>query len=247
LTRDYEHFAYNVNGLLAYRFADNVTLTANGGYSQLQGIVLSGIGTLQAEGFGYTYGQLRLVAGDLFAQVYVNRNNAGDSFVYGTGMPVVDNGVFYNAQAQYNWLVNANQSVIFGVDGQFTTPDTEGTILGRNEGENITEAGVYAQSQTRLTEQVDVTVALRADYNDVVDAVRLSPRAAVVSSQPRRSRFARPSTVHSPPRARTRTSSTLWREHRMQLCLLPSAPGAPPTALPGNATPHTERSRIRIS
>jgi outer membrane receptor for ferrienterochelin and colicins len=180
LSRSYEHYAYNVNGLLAYRFADNVTLTANAGYSELKGIVLSGIGTLQAEGFGYTYGQLRLTAGDLFAQLYVNRNNAGDSFVYGTSMPVVDNGIFYNAQAQYNWFVNDNQSLIFGVDGQVTTPDTDGTILGRNEGENITEVGVYAQSQSRLTEQLDVTVALRADYNDVVDALRLSPRAALV-------------------------------------------------------------------
>lgn len=180
LVRDYEHYTYNVNGLVAYRFADDVTLTANAGYSELQGIVLSGIGTLQADGFGYTYGQLRLVAGDLFAQVYVNRNNAGDSFVYGTGMPVVDKGIFYNAQAQYNWTLNDNQSLIFGIDGQLTSPDTEGSILGRNEGENITEAGVYAQSQTRVTEQFDVTVALRADYNDVVDALRLSPRAALV-------------------------------------------------------------------
>jgi outer membrane receptor for ferrienterochelin and colicins len=180
LSRDYDHFAYNVNGLLSYRLADNVTLTANAGYSEFKGIVLSGIGTLQGEGFGYTYGQLRLTAGDLFAQVYVNRNNAGDSFVYGTNMPVVDNGIFYNAQAQYNLTVSENQSLIFGIDGQLTTPDTDGTILGRNEGENITEAGVYAQSQTRLTDQFDVTVALRADYNDVVDALRLSPRAALV-------------------------------------------------------------------
>ncbi len=180
LPRNYDHQSYNVNGLLSYRFADDITLTAGGGYSAINSIVLSGIGTLQGDGFGYTYGQLRLVARDLFAQMYFNRNNAGNSFVYGTGMPVVDNGLLFNAQAQYNWNLSERQGFIFGADAQLTRPDTEGTILGRNEDEQISEYGTYVQSQSTLTDQLDVTLALRADYNNIVDVFRLSPRAALV-------------------------------------------------------------------
>lgn len=178
--RNYDHQSYNVNGSLSYRFSDDVTLTASGGHSSLTSIVLSGIGTLQGDGFGYTYGQLRLNARDFFAQMYLNRNNAGDSFVYGTGMPVVDNGMLFNAQAQYNWGLSERQDFIFGVDAQFTRPDTEGTILGRNEDEDISEYGTYVQSQSQLTDQLDLTLALRADYNNIVDEFRLSPRAALV-------------------------------------------------------------------
>ena len=178
--RNYDHQGYNFNGLLSYRFSDDVTLTASGGYSAITSIVLSGIGTLQGDGFGYTYGQLRLTAGDLFAQMYFNKNNAGDSFVYGTGMPVVDNGLLFNTQAQYNWSLSERQDFVFGADAQLTRPDTEGTILGRNEDEQISEYGAYVQSQSRLTEQLDLTLALRADYNNIVDVLRLSPRAAVV-------------------------------------------------------------------
>src|SRR5690606_22549871 len=79
---DYGNYKYNINGTLSYRFRPDVTLTANGGFSSSKSIFLSGIGTLQSDGFGYSYGQLRLDAGRFFAQAYVNANNAGNSFVY---------------------------------------------------------------------------------------------------------------------------------------------------------------------
>ncbi|MFQ5674539.1 MAG: carboxypeptidase regulatory-like domain-containing protein [bacterium] len=81
LARNYDYKKLNVNGMLEYKFNDSVSLTANGGYSQLDAVVLSGIGTLQADNFGYSYGQLRFQAGRFFAQTYLNVNDAGDSFV----------------------------------------------------------------------------------------------------------------------------------------------------------------------
>ena len=171
----------NVNGMLQYRFGEQTSLTAQAGYSSLTATVLSGIGTLQADGFGYTYGQLRLQAGGFFAQAYVNRNDAGDSFVYGSGDEVVDYGMLYNAQAQYDGRLGARQQLILGVDAELTRPDTDGTILGRNEDDDdITQVGAYVQSTTNLSSRLDLTLALRADYDNVVEAVGLSPRAAVV-------------------------------------------------------------------
>ena len=180
--RNYDFNKMNINGLLQYRISDRVSLTANGGFSQLDALVLSGIGTLQADGFSYTYGQFRLQADRFFAQFYVNKNNAGDSFVYGTGQTVVDEGALYNAQAQYDLdFANERVRLILGGDIEMTRPDTKGTILGRNETDDaVNEMGAYAQSSIELSPKVDLTLALRADYNNIVDDIQISPRAAVV-------------------------------------------------------------------
>ncbi|HMB92390.1 MAG TPA: TonB-dependent receptor, partial [Rhodothermales bacterium] len=179
----------NVNASVEYRISDETSIIANGGFSSLTATVLSGIGTLQADGFGYSYGQLRFQSGAFFAQAYLNKNNAGDSFVYaqdlnndGVPDPVTDKGLAYNVQAQYDLdFLDGRQQVIVGADLEVTRPNTEGTILGRNEDDdNTTEYGAYVQSTTALTSQFDLTAALRGDYNDVNEKFRLSPRAALV-------------------------------------------------------------------
>lgn len=179
----------NLNGTVEYRISDQTSIIANGGFSSLTATVLSGIGTLQASDFGYTYGQLRFRSGAFFAQVYLNKNDAGDSFVYaqdlngdGAADPVTDKGLAYNAQAQYDFnFLDGRQQVIAGVDFEVTRPDTEGTILGRNEdNDNTTEYGAYVQSTTAVSSTLDLTAALRGDYNDVNEKFRLSPRAALV-------------------------------------------------------------------
>lgn len=189
---DYDNYKYNLNGQLSYRFRPDVTLTANGGFSSSKSIFLSGIGTLQSDGFGYSYGQLRLDAGSFFAQAYVNANNAGDSFVYrDTAVEeVVDNSILFNAQAQYDFgLMQDRIGLIVGADYELTSPETDGTITGRNEDDDQThEIGGYVQGSINLTPRLDATAALRTDYNTVVEQVQLSPRAALVY---------KPSAVHS--------------------------------------------------
>ena len=179
--RDNDFEKLNLNGTLEYRINDNTALIFNGGFSQLSASVLSGIGTVQAIDFGYSYGQVRFQSGPFFAQAYVNRNDAGDSFVYG-GAPVVDNGVLYNAQAQYDLsLFDGREQLIIGVDLELTRPDTEGTILGRNEDDDsISEYGGYIQSTTEISDQLELTLAVRGDFNNVVDKFQISPRAGIV-------------------------------------------------------------------
>ncbi|MFQ6113258.1 MAG: TonB-dependent receptor plug domain-containing protein, partial [bacterium] len=182
LQRNYDYKKLNVNGLLEYRFSDDVTLTANGGFSSLDAVVLTGVGTAQADGWGYSYGQLRLQAGNFFAQTYLNVNNAGDSFVYGDASPLVDKSTLWNIQAQYNletW--DGKQQFIFGFDYDRTTPNTDSTIYGRNEQSDlISETGGYVQSQTALSSQLNLTAALRLDYNNLQEELVFSPRVALV-------------------------------------------------------------------
>ena len=99
--RDYDYQKINLNALLKYRFNNEVSFTLNGGYAALDGTVQTGIGTVRAEDFGYSYLQGRLQAGRLFAQVYKNFNNAGKSFVYDNGLAVVDNSTQLNVQARH--------------------------------------------------------------------------------------------------------------------------------------------------
>ena len=185
--RDYEKI--NVNGLLEFKLSDKTRLIANGGFSSLTATLLSGIGTIQADGYGYSYGQVRLLSGSFFAQAYLNKNDAGDSFVYGqltaadtVATPVVDKSTVFNAQAQYDLtLMDDKQQLIFGVDYDRTSPDTEGTIYDDDLVDlKIEEFGVYAQSTTALSEQLDFTAALRADYNNIEEDFQFSPRAALV-------------------------------------------------------------------
>lgn len=182
IKRNYDYLKYNLNGYLQYRMSERTSLTASGGYASLDATVLSGIGTVQADGFGYTYGQLRLQSGNFFAQTYLNRNFGGDSFVYGSGGKVVENSTLFNAQAQYNFSLSGGKHLIIaGADLDLTTPDTEGTIYGRNEdNDKISEVGAYLQSTTALATKFDLTLALRGDYNNIQEELQLSPRVAMV-------------------------------------------------------------------
>ncbi len=180
--RVYDAEKINGNAMIEYRFSPTTSLILNGGHSTATNTFLSGIGTVQADGFGYSYGQVRLQSGGLFAQAYLNKNEGGDSFVYGTGDPVVDSSQLFNAQAQYDFeLAEGRNRVIVGVDFEQTTPKTGGTIYGRNEeNDQITEYGAYLQSATHISPKLDLTVAGRVDYNNIVDAVQFSPRVALV-------------------------------------------------------------------
>ena len=181
ITRNYDYEKYNLNGLLQFRLNDNTTLSANGGFSSITAVILSGIGTLQADGFGYAYGQARLQSGGFFAQAYLNRNDSGDSFPYGTGINTIDKGVQVNVQSQYEFDVSDKQNLIIGGDYEQVRPNTEGTIYGRNEDDdNISQIGGYVQSLTRLSSKLNLTVALRGDYDNIIEKLQVSPRVGLV-------------------------------------------------------------------
>jgi iron complex outermembrane receptor protein len=183
LRREDLYYKYNMNGMVEYRFGRAASLTANGGYSALKSTFQSGVGTIQTDGFGYSYGQLRLEAGDFFAQVYLNQNHAGSgTYVYGSGRSTADEGLQWNGQLQYSFdLSTLDTEVVTGMDADLLRPRTEGTVLGRNEGrDHIDEYGAYAQTTTEIVAPLSLTLAGRADYNNVVESLQLSPRAALV-------------------------------------------------------------------
>lgn len=198
--RERETIYRNVNGMVEYRFKPGVSLIGNAGISNARGAFQSGIGNLQADGFGYSYGQLRFQANNFFISASLNKNAAGNSYVYGNrklgadGNPlmgqegiVVDKSAKWNLQAQYDWAASTKLRVIAGTDFQYTQPNTEGTIYGRNEIVNgvdqnlhISEYGAYAQAQYDLSKKIELTLAARGDYNNIIDKFNISPRFAAV-------------------------------------------------------------------
>ncbi|MXW13808.1 MAG: TonB-dependent receptor plug domain-containing protein [Rhodothermaceae bacterium] len=178
--RDTEFSKYTIAGNLDFRLGSQTTLSLNAGTAALNGTVLSGIGTIQGDNYRYLFGQARLSRGGFFAQFFVNANNTGDTYVYG-GDPVVEYSRQYVTQAQYDMQLGTRQSLIMGFDLELTRPDTRGTVLGRNEDhDNIDEYGLYAQSTTNFTNRTELILALRGDYNNVVDKFQLSPRVGLV-------------------------------------------------------------------
>ncbi|WP_240331751.1 TonB-dependent receptor [Salinibacter ruber] len=181
LRREDRYRRYNVNGLLRYRFDRTTSLSLRGGYASLTSPLQSPIGTLQASNLGYTYGQLRLDAGDLSAQVGLDRNLSGDgTYLYRTGNAITDEGTRVDGRMQYAFGVDRlNTEVLVGsaldvtrlqsVPGG-TTPDEEA----------FSTFGTYLQTITPLAPSVSLTLAGRADYLSVREEVQFSPRAALV-------------------------------------------------------------------
>jgi iron complex outermembrane receptor protein len=180
--RDYETWQGYVYTTLQYRLRPQTILTASGGYSSIKQMVLANTGENATDNFANYYVQLRLQAGDFFGQVFYTLNDAGNTHFVRTPIRVVEDSYLMAAQAQYNvGLLENRQNFIVGADYRRTVPRTGGTIHGRFEGRDETnEIGAYVQSETRLIEPLDVVLAGRLDYDDVIERVQFSPRVALV-------------------------------------------------------------------
>lgn len=181
LLRAEDYRKLGIHGRLAYRLGDRTAIAAQGGYASLTGRALSEIGALQADFLGYSFAQLQLRSGALFTQFVLNNNEAGDSYLYTTGRPVVDRSVQYATQVRYRldrpgWRT----ALAVGSAAHWTRPRTGGTLVGRHEERDaIDEYGAYGHAVTALSPRLDLTLALRADVDNLDAHVRFAPHAAL--------------------------------------------------------------------
>jgi len=180
--RDYDLERWGGEVRFDYRTDGGSELILNGGLNNLgSGIEMTGIGSGQAIDWKYMYGQARFRTGRFFAQAFMNQSDAGETFLYRTGQPVVDKSRMMVLQVQQGFGFGENLDFIAGVDLQRTDPRTEGTINGRNEDDDqINEAGGYLHSETRLSDKLKLVGALRVDYHNQLEDLVFSPRAALV-------------------------------------------------------------------
>ena len=151
------------------------------GLSRMSGsMLLMREGPVQATDWTQGYGEARFRKGSLSAQGFMTLGDAGSSVSLPTGTPIVDRSNFLGGRAQYRRTVNAWIDAFGGVDVTRTNPVTDGTIHGVwEDADGVTEAGAYAYGVATPSERTRIEGALRVDWHNHLEGVRLSPRLAV--------------------------------------------------------------------
>jgi outer membrane receptor for ferrienterochelin and colicins len=158
------------------------TVFSAGMTDAMNGIELTGLGASQVKDWRSSYYQARATWNRLFAQVYLNRSDAGDTYLLRNGAPIVDRSNLLVGQLQHGFSVwNDRQTFTYGADYLHTTPVTEGTINGWYEDDDeTTELGAYLQSETELSDMFELVLAGRVDTHSALPDPIFSPRAAIV-------------------------------------------------------------------
>lgn len=143
----------------------------------------TGLGAGQIQDWTFRAYQLRAKRGRLFAQVFRNDSDAGETYLLRTGQVMVDQSNQTVAQVQHSTVLgrDGKQTFVYGADYLATNPKTGGTINGRNEDDdNFTEVGGYVHSITHLNQWWQAVAAIRYDKHSRLDEGNWSPRAALV-------------------------------------------------------------------
>jgi outer membrane receptor for ferrienterochelin and colicins len=190
VTHDFDLRKYAGEARLDYHPTENTQLISTAGYSLIGSAreITTTFGAAQVKDWSYTNLQERLHYKQLFAQVFYDKSNSGNSsgtdpngtYYLRTGIPVVDRSSILAGQIQQGMQYGRTRAVIGG-EYLATRPQTEGTIDGRNESrDDINEYGGYVQTTTSLLPKLDFLAAARVDANSRIKGSQLSPRAALI-------------------------------------------------------------------
>ncbi|UCH65618.1 MAG: TonB-dependent receptor [Ignavibacterium sp.] len=182
--RDFDIEKISGEARLDFRIIKNLTAIISAGFSRISDIEITDAGAAQAIDWTSSYIQGRLSYGNLFAQVYYNLSDAGNTFFLRTGDILIDNSTMLVSQIQHGFsLMNGKQNFSYGADFLFTRPNTEYTLHGRNEDDdNIDEMGVYLQSETAISSKLKLILAARIDNHSILQDPVFSPRVAIIHS-----------------------------------------------------------------
>ncbi len=189
-TRDFHLEKVTGEARLDYRPNDDTEAITTFGYSKIgSGLeITTTFGAAQVKNWSYSSLQQRFRHKKFFAQVFLNSNDAGNdtptddagTFYLRSGIPVVDQSTVLVGQLQQGFTLMGSKFTA-GFDYIATTPQTAGTIHGRNDADdNITEMGTYLQMTHPLSDRVDFTGAVRGDMHSRIEGTQFSPRAAFV-------------------------------------------------------------------
>ncbi|MBU3679505.1 MAG: TonB-dependent receptor [Candidatus Kapabacteria bacterium] len=176
------HERFNVDAGAYYMLGEKTMVQINGGMSQaVNTIEMTGLGAAVGRDWRYTYVNAQLTSGDLFAQVFTNMSDAGNTYFLRTGNPIVDRSTLLGGRLQHAYRVNDDIRLTYGADFFSTNPVTDGTINGVNEeNDNYTEIGGYLQADWKITSDLSALGALRVDQHSVIGEMVMSPRLALL-------------------------------------------------------------------
>jgi len=179
--RDYDLAKYSGEARFDFRPSDDTEIILSAGMSNSDLIEMTGLGAGQAKSWKYQHVQGRVRYRDWFGQIFYNKSDAGDTRLLRTNDPIVDKSTLSVFQLQHSPSIGERQRFTYGGDVLFTRPNTEGTISGSHENDDdVNEYGVYIQSESSLSDQVELVLAGRYDSHNHLDEKNFSPRAALV-------------------------------------------------------------------
>jgi len=181
--RDNIHRHFNLDARMDFVLADDANLMVSGGMTRaISTVEMTDIGAQMGVNWDYYNVNSILTVGDLFAQVFYNKSDAGQSYGLRSGRPLVDRSSLLGTRLQYASHVGDIVRLTYGGDFFLTTPETDGTINGVNEdSDSYNEIGAYLQADVALVkDMLDLLVAGRVDKHSVLEDPVFSPRAALV-------------------------------------------------------------------
>ena len=156
-------------------------ILSGGRATAVNSVDLTGLGAGQLADWAYSYAQARFRWRDLFAQVFVNKSDNDRTYLLRSGRTLIDRSELWVGQVQHASRLGERNRLVYGVDVLRTSPETEGTINGRNEEDDeITEVGGYLQLESEPARRLNLVLAARLDKNSRLADPVLSPRAALV-------------------------------------------------------------------
>jgi outer membrane receptor for ferrienterochelin and colicins len=186
-TRDFKIKKQTGDVRFDYRHSDKLSFTLSGGVSKASNFELTGLGGAQAKNWLSYNTQLQMKMGRLFAQVFMNASESGNTFLIPQGNSnkstyLEDLSKQIVAQLQHSSSLMSNKlGLVYGIDYIKTLPNSFGTIYGRfDSSADMTQYGAYVQGDYKVSDKINVVAALRGDYHDKIQEFMLSPKAAIV-------------------------------------------------------------------
>ena len=167
-------------------------LTLNFRMANVSAIEMTGVGRAFADDATLYQAQVsylrqEFLGGDLFLNLFTNWNDQKTTYNLSTGNIVYDTSSNVAFQLQHNIELNNGQSLVWGGDMLQRTPETEGTINGKNEDiDDFDNIGAYFSYEKKWDNGVKFVGTGRMDSNNYLKDIGtdfvFAPKLALVWS-----------------------------------------------------------------
>ena len=167
-------------------------LTLNFRMANVSAIEMTGVGRALADDATLYQAQVSylrqgFLGGDLFLNLFTNWNDQKSTYNLSTGNIVYDESSNLAFQLQHNLELNNGQSLVWGGDMLQRTPDTQGTINGKNEDiDDFDNIGAYFSYEKKWDNGVKFVGTGRMDSNNYLSDIGtdfvFAPKLALVWS-----------------------------------------------------------------
>ena len=168
------------------------TLTFNTRNAVVSAIEMTGVGRQFAEDAGFNQYQLSyfrqgFLGGDLFLNMFTNINEQKTTYSLVNGNVIYDESSNRAFQLQHTVPMKNGQTIIWGVDMLDRTPETKGTINGKNEDDDdYQNMGVYYSYEKKFSDVFKFVGTGRYDTNNYLRDIDIdgvfAPKLAFVWS-----------------------------------------------------------------